>query len=206
MAKRKGISALMSAAGWIGSFIGELIPALRERGISDEQIHAFANADGKISIGKIADVMAAGIKSAEAIHAVEFNYDEAVENKVVSGKYDWSNSDIASDHFPTRRTGVISSNIKLFHFNRYISSEDATREMDKAGYRPAEACELLDFGAKYPDVQREFPVIALGSVWQSPDGDRRVVCLSRCGVRRRAYLSWFGDGWVGACRFAAVRK
>lgn len=205
MAKRQNVSELISAAGWIGSLIGELVPALRERGISDEQIHAFVTDDGKISVGKIADVMADDIRQAGEIYSVAFNYAEGIEAKVVAGHYDWSNSD-TSKHFPTNRTGTVKGGIKLFHFDRNISSEEAIREMDKAGYRPAEACELLDFGKTHPDVQREFPIIALGSIWRDSTGRRSVVCLGRDGAGRNAGLDWFDYAWHGYCRFAAVRK
>lgn len=206
MAKRQNVSELISAAGWIGSLIGELVPALRERGISDEQTHAFVTDGGKISVGKIADVMADDIRQAGEIYSVAFNYAEGIEAKVVAGHYDWSNSDITSKHFPTNRTGTVKGGIKLFHFDRNISSEEAIREMDKAGYRPAEACELLDFGKTHPDVQREFPIIALGSIWRDSRSSRSVVYLGRPGAERGARLFWFDDAWGGYCRFAAVRK
>lgn len=196
MGKRKDVSILVSAAGWLGSFIGELIPALRERGISDEKIHAFVNDNGKISVEKIADVMAEDIQQAEGVYPTTFDYSEPVEEKVTAGRYDWSNNDITSAHFPTKRTGTVKSGIKLFHFNRNISSEEAIQEMDKEGYRPAEACELLDFGKKHPDVQREFPIVALGSVWRRLRGRRFVVCLGRDVALRLADLS-FGSGSTG---------
>ena len=206
MAKRKDVSVLVSAAGWIGSFVGELIATLRERGISDEQIHAFVNNNGKISVGKIADVMIADIRDSEGVYAVAFNYSESIEKLVAAGNYDWSNNDITSEHFPTSRTGKTETSIKLFHFNRGISSEYAIREMEKEGYRPAEAHELLSFGAKYLDVQREFPIIALGSVWRRPLGACHVLYLHQHVAKRYARLDWFDGGWSGSCRFAAVRK
>jgi len=206
VAKRKDVSVLVSAAGWIGSFVGEIVSALRERGISDEQIHAFVTVNGKISVGKIAEIMAGDIRSEEGNYPITFNYSESIEDKVVAGKYDWSNEDITSEHLPTSRIGTAESSIKLFHFDQGISSEEVLKEMEKEGYRPAEACELLSFGVKHPDVQREFPIIALGSVWQSPGGHRYVVYLHRDGAGRDASLHWLDLDWPGSCRFAAVRK
>ena len=206
MGKRKDVPILLSVAGWLGSFVGELIPALRERGISDEKIHSFANSNGKISVGKIADVMADDIQRVEGVYPITVDYSKPIEEMVAAGQYDWSNSDITLAHFPTKRVGKAETKVELLHFDRSISSEEALKEMDKMGYRPAEAHELLAFGAKYPDVQREFPLVALGSVWRRLGGRRRVVCLRRSDAARDAGLHWFGHGWRALWRFAAVRK
>jgi len=58
---KKDVSMLVSAAGWSASFIGELIPALRERGVSDEEIHSFVKREGRPSVNRIADMLAADI-------------------------------------------------------------------------------------------------------------------------------------------------
>ncbi len=205
MGKRKDVSVLVSAAGWVSSLVEKIVGALRERGISDEDIHALVTEKGKELIGKIADAIADCVKQMERIYAVLVDFGMSIEELVRLGKYDWSNSDITSAHFPTKRTGKVETKVELVHFDRNISSDDALKELDKMGYRPAEAHELLAFGAKYPDVQREFPIVALGSVWQGPDGGRSAVCLGRGGAGRGAYLGWLGLGWDDGWRFAAVR-
>jgi len=55
---RKNVSAIVSGAGWIGSFASELIKALRKRGVSDEDIHSLVTEEGKLPVSKIADVLA----------------------------------------------------------------------------------------------------------------------------------------------------
>jgi len=137
---------------------------------------------------------------------VVVNYDQSVEVAVKAGKYGWSNSDITTKHFPSQRKGTAEIEIILVHFNRAIESDEAVRELDKQGLRPAELPELLAFGAKYPDVQREFPVIALGSVWQDPAGNRHCASLRGDSGKRYLHLFWFDFRWIGRCRFAALRK
>jgi hypothetical protein len=78
--------------------------------------------------------------------------------------------------------------------------------MEKAGYRPARIEELLALGASQPELQKEFPIVALASVWRGPGGDRRVPYLRWDVAGRRLDLSWFEYGWTGDYRFAAVRK
>ncbi len=148
------------------------------------------------------------VKSAEI--SLTVGYSQTVEQMIAAGKYDRKNSDDITDkHFPLpaelsgQKTAVSS---KLFHFNRDISSENAIAEMDKAGYRPAILSELLALGAKYPELQRQFPIVALGSVWHDADGDRVVPCLSVDGGERELGLDWCGVGWDADCRFLGVRK
>lgn len=78
--------------------------------------------------------------------------------------------------------------------------------MAKDGKRPATLRELLAFGEANPELQREFPIIALGSVWVYRRGDRRVVCLGRYGSERRLRLDWYEYCWLACCRFLIVGK
>lgn len=137
--------------------------------------------------------------------SVRVNCDLSVESLVAHGKYDWKNDDIASKNFPTTRKGEADLVLELVRFNKVLTSEEVLKELDKLGYRPAELHELLAFGEKYSDIQRQFPVIALGSVWQYWGG-RYVPCLYGVGDERRLGLSYFSGRWGEHCRFAAVRK
>lgn len=78
--------------------------------------------------------------------------------------------------------------------------------MRKAGFRPALIEDLLALGAEYPELQKQFPIVALGSVWQDPGGRRRVPYLRWDGGGRDLDLYWFGDDWDERWRFAAVRN
>ncbi|EKE20395.1 MAG: hypothetical protein ACD_8C00006G0007 [uncultured bacterium] len=216
MRSKKNVHVLMSAVGWVTSFVSALLEALLEKGISAEKIHEFVTSSGKVSIAKIVDALAGDINGvvdvpvetvgAENAYAVSVDYNMSVEEAVKLGSYDWSNSDVTTKNFPTKLSGKTDVEIKLFHFDRNISSENAIMEMDKTGYRPAETHELLALGAKYPDLQREFSIIALGSVWRHLDGSRYVAYLRRRDSRRKLHLRNFGIDWLGRCRFAAVRK
>jgi len=137
---------------------------------------------------------------------ITINYDLSVEEAVRAGKYDWSNSDITTKHFPSKRKGTAEVEVILVHFNRAIESDEAVRELDRMGLRPAELPEGLAFGAKYPDTQREFPIVILGSVWQNPPGLRGCAYLCRGGSERGLNLDWFVHKWNSHCRFAALRK
>ncbi|MCX6798155.1 MAG: hypothetical protein NTX66_03030 [Candidatus Falkowbacteria bacterium] len=143
------------------------------------------------------------------------NYARTLDEMIAAGNYDDKNGDINADHFPlpVELNGqAIEVKAKLFHFNRLINRKNAIAEMDKAGYRPATIAELLALGEAQPELQKQFPILALASVWQDGDGDRSVAYLCADGGRRELELSWFGNvlgglgDFSGGCRFLAVRK
>lgn len=139
-------------------------------------------------------------------YQVSVDYRLTLPTMILAGHYDWTNSDITAEHFPIKGEGEQSVEITLFYPNQITTSDQVMAEMDQAGYRPAKLEELLALGATSPDLQREFPIIALGSVWVRRDGDRGVASLDRDGSGRELYLDWFGSEWDEHCRFAAVRK
>lgn len=129
------------------------------------------------------------------------DYDRSVEDGTIAGYYDWSNPDINSHNFPIGRWGKFKIVVRLIFFRRNISNAEALSELDKMGYRPANIAELLAFGEKFPDVQREFSVIAIGSVYGGS-----VACLTGRVSRRDLLLSPIGAVWNTNFRFAAVHK
>ncbi len=140
------------------------------------------------------------------VYHLTVNYDQPVADAIAAGKYDWVNSDITQKNFPTKRSGQAEVEIELVHFNRAVSTKEVLVELDKRGLRPAELHELLSLGAKYPELQREFPIIGLASVLQRSYGSRSCPCLGRYGSERRLALDWLEIDWGVYCRFAAVRK
>jgi len=141
-----------------------------------------------------------------SVYSATVDYGKSVEEMVVAGNYDWKNKDINSKNFPVSGEGTVNVNFELIHLNKGVSSEDALTHLEENGMRPPTIEELLVFGSSYPEIQREFPVICLGSSWVSPGGDRDVPYLSRDGSERGLSLGWFGGDWDECCRFLAVRK
>lgn len=142
-----------------------------------------------------------------ATYKVMMNYGRSIKDSVKAGKYDWVNDGITDKNFPQTENDKTDGEkeMALFHFNRYISSEDAIAGMKAEGYRPATMRELLGFGEHNPELQREFPIVALGSVAEL-FGDRHVGCLDRDDAGRSADLYCFGSVWSGSYRFLAVRN
>jgi hypothetical protein len=121
------------------------------------------------------------------------------------GKYDRINDDITAEHFPIAGEGKWEVEYELVHLNRSIRSDDVLAEIKNRGLEPAKIEELLAFGAKYPEIQRQFPIAALGSVTRVY-GQRLVSCLCR-GVSKRYLNLYMGRySWSAGWRFLAVRN
>lgn len=137
------------------------------------------------------------------------DYGMSLEAMIATGNYDWKNDDLDVKRFPIKGEGVQEFEAHLVHPNRSISSEDCVKligDTDKANpWEPAKTEHLLAFGAKYPEEQRKYPIIGLGSVGVV-DGGRRVPYLYRGDAGRRLSLAWWGSGWSSDCRFLVVRK
>ena len=203
---KKNADSIISGAGWVGSLAQGIVKGLRGKGISDEEIRKLVSDEVETPIGKIVDVLAETLRKTANVFSVLVNYGRSVADLIAAGNYDWKDRDVNDRNFPTVRSGEARVDIILVHFNCYISTKDVLAELDKQGLRPAELPELLVFGATYPDLQRQFPIVALGSVWRGLDGFRCVPCLSGGDSERGLSLFWIGRDWVALCRFAAVRK
>ena len=152
-------------------------------------------------------IIAHAQKTEGVLYRITVNYGQNLDQMIEAGQYDSVNYDITATNFPLKEKGTVEVSIKLVHFNRSIRSEEAISELNKMGLRPATLPELLAFGAKYPQIQCQFPVVALGSIWQSRIGDRSVPYLwGSYSGERRLDLSSVRGRWDWNYRFAAVRK
>jgi|SRR3989338_7706254 len=207
---KKDTSAIVSALGVLMSIITALVSAVRKRGGTDADIYRLATPEGESLIEKIAQLIVQASKPIEQLakncYKVFVDYGQTLQQMIANGKYDYANSDITSGNFPTTANdGKQEVVVELAHFGRDMESDAVLKKFEARGLRAATLPELLAFGATYPEKQREFPIVALGSV-RRRDVDRVVPYLNGDGSKRLLYLSWIDNRWNGRCRFAAVRK
>jgi hypothetical protein len=203
---KKDVSAIVSGMGVGLSILTSFVEKAKKRGLGDDVIHQLTTPQGDALLDKFIDLMAGTSGNSANSYPITINYDLRLERMIEDGHYDWKNSDIKAKNFPVDGKGTSAVNIELVHFNRTMHSDEVLAELDKMGLRPATLPELLAFGAKYPEKQREFPIVALGSVWRYLDGHRFVACLCGGGSERYLDLIWLECRWCADCRFAAVRK
>lgn len=189
----------------------KLTGLLEQRGSNPERFQLF------LSSGILADLLEA---DPSAINRDDFrkyiglpplvlrftvDYSLTLEEMIALGQYDWKNDDITAGRFPVKGKGKKEVVGELVKYESTMSSEAVLADLDKNGLRPATIEELLAFGAAFPELQRKFPIVALGSIAEV-DGGRGMACLGRGDSKRYLRLRWFDRGWFAHCRFLAVRK
>lgn len=169
----------------------------------------------KLSIDSVIDLiqMSNNITSQKTINADEIklivDYTKSVEQAIAEGSYDRRHYGISVESFP------ISSKVygkkfevsaRLFHFDRDIMSKEVITEMDKVGFRPGTLMDLLALGTQYSEMQRTFPIAAVGSVWRYGLLIRCVPCLKVEGSSRELSLDYFVNNWDARWHFLGVPK
>ncbi len=145
------------------------------------------------------------------IFQLTIDYNRTIEELLQAGRYDWPNKNITEEHFPRLCiSGKEERKYKLFHFSREISSDDAVREMSKAGFDPAGPHEMLVFGEEFPEIQRKFFIVGLGNpIWRSSNGIWYVVVLYSSGPNRNArnaFLHAWDSDWDSRSHFLARHR
>jgi hypothetical protein len=197
-------SGLLSALGVVFEIVKAIIDEVLNLGGNDEDVRRILKDENLRKA--IAQMIIAAKSFVAATFKVTVDYGQSLADMIKAGKYDWVNDNITKENFPVNGQDKQEVEVLLFHFNRVISSDDAIAEMNKAGYRPARIEELLALGACQPELQKQFPIVALGSAWRRPSGYRIVPCLVSDGSGRRLDLDDFEGGWDGSDRFLVLRK
>lgn len=206
MSKKKDVPLLMSAAGVIGGLADKLVAKFKALGALNELHELMVGERSEEFVSQVVDLATKMVGAVRDGFHIVVDYSKSLADMILAGAYDWVNSDITSEHFPVKGKGKVELNPELVHYGQGMSSDEIVQDMDKRGLRPGTLAELLAFGAKYPDKQREFPIVALGSVWQVRDGNRFVAFLHSNDSKRKLFLNvWDGD-WCGGYRFLAFRK
>jgi len=193
---------------WMGVSLGVvqgLLKEVQKLGGGDEDIRKLVMPEGESLLAKFAQML---VGVARQIYNVMVDRTKTLSEMIKAGKYGWVNADITQEHFPVAGSCKKEEGFVLFHFNRNISSEKAITEIVQAGCEPGDIADLLAFGADQPELQRQFPIVALNlkSVWRGSGGDRHVPGLCGGSADRGLGLRCFEGDWDERYRFLARRK
>ncbi len=90
-----------------------------------------------------------------------------------------------------------------------VDSNRAFEKMGERNLRPVDLRELIALDQQHADLDRSKPIVALGSTWRQPAGERIVFVPYLCtpdfshrGFALTKYVGGFTDHW----QFAAVSK
>lgn len=233
MAKKnseKKTEVVVSVLGMIEAIVIALVRCIWEAGGNvGECLCYLASAKGEGTIKKIAELIAAEAKAAaktaevisqywESTWEVMIDYGQYLGQMVSAGGYNYADPDITAEHFPVKGTGQPAVKVELLCFNCYFSNSDEVVAMleevnqwlaeQGAGYRYrlARIEELLALGAAHRDLQREYRIAALGSIWRQPGGSRSFAYLDGSGAGRFLGLDYLKGGFDDRWRFAVVRE
>ena len=201
--KRDRKPAFVSSAGTAFQVFKALSDAISLLGGDDEDLRQLISS--RDLARQVAELLVTRFTG--ATYPVTVSYGLNLGAMVETGRYVFDNPDITEEHFPVG-AGKMNVETVLLHLDRYAFDGDVLSEMNRLRLRPATMAELLAFGSKYPEIQREFPVLAFGSIWADYLGRRFVGCLTADrGIRRDRSLSLveLGGSWQESCRFLAAR-
>jgi len=183
----------------------ELLKLVAQSGIKRDGLQALLES-GRFS-ALLREFMEDGVPE-PSTYTLFVDYDRSLADMIKAGRYDWTNDDITVEHFPLNKRESGEVELHVVHFGCHMTTKEVLAELDKRGLRPAELPELLALGSAHPDLQRDYPLVALGSGWPDPYGDLYVPILREDDDKRNLDLGWVDPGiqWVGSYRFVAVSK
>ncbi|HRH26457.1 MAG TPA: hypothetical protein PLF31_03255 [Candidatus Paceibacterota bacterium] len=103
---------------------------------------------------------------------------------VVAGEYD-SADVISNNTFEIQRSGARQIEVSLVLPGQELGELTVTSCLDEYSLVPGRIEHLLALGAQHPDIQRKFPIVALGS--KTRTGKPRVGMLKAQEIKRTVY-------------------
>ncbi|MFC1618058.1 hypothetical protein ACFL2B_02140 [Patescibacteria group bacterium] len=137
-----------------------------------------------------------------------------ITEKVVQNLIEMGNYDSGTDRF-TYRSELDESQLGDFELVLYhperdgqysIKRQNVISEMAEQNLEPAKIGHILALGAKYPELQRSFIIVAIGYLYiDEDDGSKLVPCISERDGNRTFHLA-YGSAFDERWHFLAVRK
>lgn len=137
---------------------------------------------------------------------LRIDYDRALRESVRAGRYDYVDPYVTPANFPAKEHGSREVRLALAELGEVMTTAEVFERHRALGLRRATIVELLALGEAFPNLQREFPIIAFGSSCvDGPEGSASVPALrSKPDGRRELYLDWTEYRWDGACRILGI--
>ena len=149
----------------------------------------------------------------EKILKVVVDFRQSLTEMIKSGNYDWIDDDINDENFTLQGVGQHEVDLVLVHLQRNATIKEVREHLNAQGLTPARIEHLLAFGAKYPEIQKEFRIVAINSVWIHEFGQslhfvyHNYPHLSFSGGKRYLIcLSYDRDNNFDGSSFLAIRK
>lgn len=137
--------------------------------------------------------------------SLDVDYDRSLAGQIAAGGYEHANAFLTEALFPVRGHGRADVHATLVCLGRAASTAEVLAELELPGLRLGGIAELLALGAARPELQRSFPIVALGSAASYPSGYRRIPFLWGSPRVRLLDLRWDEHSWGPNIRFLTTR-
>ena len=185
-----------------------LLPLSEIQGPRDEFEVNLASAEGEMWLREFKKYLrkeatwGVAVTSLSDTYPVTIDYSLSLANMIKASKYVWVKDIITEKMFPVKGQGVIAYELVLCHYNRRTESGEVKNLIRSVGLEPSPMEDLLAFGVKYPEEQRFYPIIALGSEAEVRY-KRYLPVLHGFGSERSLCVNFYDQRWSGKCRFLA---
>lgn len=132
-------------------------------------------------------------------------YDD-IDGLIAAGKYDIVEPFVREGKFSDEVSGKREVTVELLGFNYVTDITRARMEIERLGFRPANALELFALGAEFPHIQIKHSIIALDVYYYSQELGRCYPILTKQDGKRKLGLLWAGMTISTNSRFAVVRE
>lgn len=139
------------------------------------------------------------------VYPLTVGYERPYAEQIADGGYDHVNEFLTAALFPIRGNGDADIDVTLVCLERTASTTEVLRELEQPGLRLGGIAELLALGAAQPELQRSFPIVALGAAASYPHDYRRIPFLWGSPRVRHLDLRWDEHSWGANIRFLTVR-
>ena len=194
MSKKNGEFAIANVLpGKLNALVKNL---MRMMGISDP-----IEAVRRINAGEW--IVSTVVNYITGVYTIFVDETKTVEELAKAGRIDSIDGRVNSSNFPQNSCMFTGQReVTLFHFKKAMNLIQIIAEMDKADCKPATIWYLLSLAIKEPDLQRKFPIFALGSLFKD-----RAACLGTSVTDGRSIHIYRCDcGFDKNCRFLGMPK
>lgn len=154
---------------------------------------ALAAPEVQVQEGPSADQVAAALDALEEEEEAGFratvDYSRGLNELVKEAAFDEVDRNVNDANFPAQGGGVAEVTFDLVTLGRAVTGEQAREALEKLGYRPATAAELVVFASEYPgEIVRRNSIVALGSSWKTKGGGTWIPYVEGKSLTRTRHL------------------
>ena len=151
----------------------------------------FCEAEGEHNIEKMAAALS-GINLKPINYEIDIptnNFEELIR----LGNYSKIDNKIIKENFVFPELTKNKVNLEIMDYNKSTTlkaMQEERQKLESQGFRGANIYEILTFGIQYPEVQREFPILAMKAETNRVMGYKGILSLQQTNGERHLDIIW----------------